>query len=347
MGWIIPQYTQAQVNAAGESLKNNILKGEWLNPYALRVVDNFRSAHGFPLNTIQANLRNHAKSINSNSIIAQRLKRLSSILNKLERFPDMKFARMQDIGGCRAIMKTITQVNHLADIYTNHETEIRHIVLPGKDYIQEPKADGYRSRHLVFQYQSDRNTIYNQMKIEMQIRTLRQHAWATASETVGTFLRQDLKSGKASSDWERLFQLMSTEIAYREGCPLVPGIPSDRKLWQEEIKTLEHKLQAIGTLGSLINMLYVMPFNKETRYLVLLLDLRAKRLSIKGYDKLDEANKDYIAQEEKRRQVGSGDVVLLSVGEIKDLKAAYPNYYADTAIFNGILSDCVGKQSGS
>jgi hypothetical protein len=36
--------------------------------------------------------------------------------------------------------------------------------------------------------------IYNDLKIEMQLRSQYQHAWATAVETVGTFIGQALKS---------------------------------------------------------------------------------------------------------------------------------------------------------
>ena len=64
---------------------------------------------------------------NPDAIVVQRLKRLESIMGKLERFPDMNLYRMQDLGGCRVILDTIEQVydsvcNYkvlVSDIYKN------------------------------------------------------------------------------------------------------------------------------------------------------------------------------------------------------------------------------------
>ena len=116
MEWAKPFYSSKQVNHAGETLMHgNPNSLEWLS--AMDIVDNFRSAHAFPLNTLQINLRSHANTIDNESIIAQRLKRLFSILIKLERFKTMNLWEMQDIGGCRAIMHNVGDVNKLADFY--------------------------------------------------------------------------------------------------------------------------------------------------------------------------------------------------------------------------------------
>ena len=44
-------------------------------------------------------------------------------------------------------------------------------------------------------------------KVELQLRTRLQHAWATANEIVGTFRREELKSGEGGPDWLRYFVL--------------------------------------------------------------------------------------------------------------------------------------------
>ena len=43
-------------------------------------------------------------------IVAERLKRLDSIINKLKREPSMSLWAMQDLGGCRFIVPTIKEV---------------------------------------------------------------------------------------------------------------------------------------------------------------------------------------------------------------------------------------------
>jgi hypothetical protein len=69
-----------------------------------------------------------------------------------------------------------------------------------------PQKSGYRGIHLVYRY-NGRKTEYNGLKIEIQIRTVIQHAWATAVETVGMFTQQALKSSQGEQDWLRYFAL--------------------------------------------------------------------------------------------------------------------------------------------
>ena len=95
---------------------------------------------------------------------------------------------MQDIGGVRTIVGSIEQVRELQAAYKS--SRFKHQLVSEKDYIAEPKCDGYRSVHLVFRYVNKRAPDYNGLSVEMQIRTKLQHAWATAVETMGTFLGQ-------------------------------------------------------------------------------------------------------------------------------------------------------------
>src|SRR5207249_3848889 len=84
---------------------------------ALTVINNWRSSHSFPLNTFQVSLRHHVKEIDPRGLVAQRIKRLSSIHTKLRRFSWLKLSEMQDIGGCRAIVSSIRRVDALVKLY--------------------------------------------------------------------------------------------------------------------------------------------------------------------------------------------------------------------------------------
>jgi putative GTP pyrophosphokinase len=114
------------------------------------VLANWRASHAYPINTFQALLRLKLKSIDKQALVAQRLKRSPSILAKLERFPEMQLARMQDIGGLRAVVSSMPRVRKLEDAYRN--STFKHRLVGFKDYINEPKPDGYRSVHLVYKY---------------------------------------------------------------------------------------------------------------------------------------------------------------------------------------------------
>lgn len=101
--WAKPEYSKKQVNAAGKTLVNPDASAVELSD-ALEVINNFRSIHGHPLNTFQTTLRIKGRHVDKNIIVAQRVKRLSSIELKLSRFPTMTLSQMQDIGGCRVLL---------------------------------------------------------------------------------------------------------------------------------------------------------------------------------------------------------------------------------------------------
>src|ERR1700676_217452 len=66
---------------------------------------------------IKMTLFNRARKIDPRALIAQRLKRRPSIEIKLRDNPNMKLSQMQDIGGCRAILRTVTDVKKLMAKY--------------------------------------------------------------------------------------------------------------------------------------------------------------------------------------------------------------------------------------
>lgn len=169
--WEIPKYSKSEINKAGSIIADSSSSKEDRDN-ALIVLNNWRAAHAYPLQVICSNLRLR----NPNAIVVQRLKRLESITGKIERFPDMSLYRMQDLGGCRVIVDTIEQVYEAVNKYKN--SRIRHILKREYDYIQNPKESGYRSYHMVYQFQSDKKETYNKnMLIEIQFRTKLQHIW--------------------------------------------------------------------------------------------------------------------------------------------------------------------------
>ena len=198
MKWTEPQYSREEVNEAGQVLLRGTANGSMSLETALSVVNNWRSSHAFPLNTMQMYLRTQARQVYAKSLVAQRVKRLSSIETKLQRFRWLKFSEMQDIGGCRAVVNTVGSVDRLVQAYDR--SRIKHRLLDSDDYIGAPKKSGYRGYHLIYGYHSDKKTTYNELKIELQIRSNLQHIWATAVETVGTFTQQALKSSQGELD---------------------------------------------------------------------------------------------------------------------------------------------------
>lgn len=334
MDWTKPKYSKKQVNRAGNILKqDNPDPGE--KQWAEDVLTNWRSLHSYPINTFQATLRDKLKIIDYSALVAQRLKRAPSIIGKLKRFDSMQLARMQDIGGLRAVVETIDKVRDLETSYAS--SRFNHELVGQKDYIESPKATGYRGIHLVYKYKNDRVPEYDGLQLELQIRTKLQHTWATAVETMGTFLNHALKSSEGPEEWLNFFSLTSSAFSYIETCPLVPGYESlsEKETFNTVIKQA-NKLDVINKLQAFSIATDRISNDKQPgSYHLIVLDIHEKTVSIRSYGKrkLDEANENYTNVE---RQISDGaplQVVLVSAGPVESLRRAYPNYFLDTDAF--------------
>lgn len=357
VAWTEPQYSREDVNAAattylGFGAKRILTVAEY-EEYnrALYVINNWRTSHNYPLNTFQVGLRSYARKVDDAPLVAQRTKRMSSIEAKLRRFPDMKLSQMQDIGGCRAVVHSIHQMRALVDLY--RDSSIKHEIASFDDYITNPPKSGYRGAHLVYRYFSDKNKkMYNGLKIEVQLRSQYQHAWATAVETVGTFIREALKSSVGHPEWLRFFALMGTAIAHREGTPPVPATPVTRQAMLDELRHLSRALNVSARLKTFSDALRTLGTEQlgmqHVHYYLLELDPEASQLTVTGFhsSQLQQASDRYLEAEKKVKQNPGTDAVLVSVDSVTALERAYPNYYADTRVFRELLSQTLSKRPG-
>lgn len=298
MTWATPQFSKGAVDRAGRVLANSLASAEELTE-ALVVINNWRSSHSFPLNTMQVGLRRRARQVDPNALVAQRIKRLSSIEAKLRRFDKMMLSRMQDIGGARAVVGSVPKVRELVRLY--QESDLKHKLASFDDYIAEPQSSGYRGVHLVYRYFSDKISTYNGLQIELQLRSPLQHAWATAVETVGTFLKQALKASQGHAEWLRFFALMGSALAFRERSSLVPGTPQTRRELVEELRKaaialdVERRLESYGAALRTLED----PSAANADFFLLALNPTEGTVSISGYSraKLDKATVDYLLVE--------------------------------------------------
>jgi hypothetical protein len=348
MNWVTLEYSKGQVDAAGRLLGDGHGTPEQIDS-ALNVLNNWRAAHSFPLNTIQVALRRRAGRVDHHALIAQRLKRVPSILSKLRRFPQMQLSRMQDIGGCRAVLDTAAEVREVRLDYARSRQQ--HAFVSEKDYISQPKASGYRGIHLVYRYASDRTPAHNGRLIEIQLRSRLQHAWATAVETVGTFLQQSLKSSEGSDQWLRFFTVTSAAFAVAEGTPIVPGTPSDPKALRTEVSSLATHLQVRKKLTAFGQALKIAEDTqmKAAQYFLLSLMPAQSHLSVYGYRKqeLEQATAHYLEIEKSQANLPGAQTVLVAVDSLSALKRAYPNYFLDTQVFLSSLAKVLERNGVS
>ena len=350
MPFAAPQYSRKQVNAAGDSLirihDSDLWSEAEINAYvdALNIINNWRSSHSGPLLSMRMLLTRQAEAVDKAALIAQRIKRLSSIEVKLRRFKTMKLSQMQDIGGCRAIVSSVADVRKLAENFQKSRTKnvFDHI----DDYIETPQRTGYRGIHLIYRFSSSTALRKcNGLKLEIQLRSPLQHAWATAVETVGTFTRQALKSSQGEGQWLRFFELMGTVVAVREDTPPVANTPSDKAALIDNVGKHESELEVINKLETFRRALReIEEPGPDAKYFLLELDASADRVTVSGFRPRELARAtDRYAEAEKRIASSGGDAVLVSVDSITSLRRAYPNYFLDTRVFIDLLEDALER----
>lgn len=345
MAWITPQNTRSVIDRAGRTIVDSSATDADRSAAEL-VVNNWRSSHSFPLNMIQNGLRARARGIDGRVIVAQRIKRLESIQQKLLRFPSTRLSQLQDLGGCRAIVSSLDHVETLVKSYKT--TKASHELVRLDDYITTPQASGYRGVHMVYKYKSERSNQYDGLRIEVQIRSTQQHAWATAVETAGTFLSQGLKSSEGEAEWLRFFALIGSAIASRENRPTVPGTPSDNRALVSEMRKLEKHLDVrkkLRVFGASINAIERDKV-ADAKYYLLELNPREDQVRLTGFlaSQLDAATRLYLEAEKNAKGVAGAAAVLVAAGSVENLKRAYPNYFLDTDLFLHTLGSVLGEE---
>ena len=184
---------------------------------------------------------------------------------------------------------------------TGFVSDIKRALTQKDDYIDTPKESGYRGIHLIYRYFSDKKTDYNTLKVEVQLRSQLQHAWATAVESVGAFIQQALKSSLGEQDWLRFFALMGTAIAIRENSTPVPDTPTT---YGELVKELREYANALDVASRLATFGAAMQITESPRrdsdhYFLLEVNHKTKLVTVTGFKQAesDKATAKYLEVE--------------------------------------------------
>jgi len=331
MRWIDPQYSKKKVKKAGETLVSPTASDDEKDA-AMEILSNWRASHAYPMHAMLMFLRKKSSDIDDKSIVAQRLKRTPSILNKLKRYPGMKLHRMQDIGGCRSVVSSASRAETLSKNIQNSRT--RHALHKIDNYIEQPKQSGYRGIHLVYKYNGSKSQ-YQDYFVEIQIRSKIQHAWATAVEIVDAFTNQALKASQGHDKWLRFFKYVSAEFAKHENRPAGKYVENIDTL--SCVRDIEAQLNAINRLNAFaITTQHIAERRKnKSDYFLLQLEGDPPTIKVSRYsaDKIEIATRYYLELEKRAQKEKLFDAVLVSASSLHALKAAYPNYFADSREF--------------
>ena len=123
----------------------------------------------------------HVHQYNPIEHIKTRIKTPDSIVKKLKRYGhetsiENMVRYVNDIAGVRLICSFTSDIYRLAEMIGN-QSDLK--VLSIKDYIKNPKPNGYRSLHYVVIIPIYLSSGKEYMKVEVQIRTIAMNFWAS------------------------------------------------------------------------------------------------------------------------------------------------------------------------
>ena len=176
--------------------------------------------------------------------ITSRLKSSASIMEKLSRL-DVPFSvenvteHLHDVAGIRVICYYVDDIYRLAQALAKQDDIT---VLNFKDYIKNPKPNGYRSYHLIVSVPVFFSDQTRDMKVEVQIRTIAMDFWAS--------LEHQLKYKKEVPDQQEIVDQLTdcaTQIAQidtqmyeiRNRIELAEDEPTEEDLLLEKLRRID------------------------------------------------------------------------------------------------------------
>jgi len=114
-------------------------------------------------------------------MIKSRVKKPVSIVEKLHRRGlevsiESMINHLDDIAGIRVICSFVDDIYQVAEMLMRQD-DVKVIAI--KDYIKNPKVNGYRSYHMIIEIPVFFSNEKRQMRVEVQIRTIAMDFWAS------------------------------------------------------------------------------------------------------------------------------------------------------------------------
>ena len=151
--------------------------------------------------------------------IQSRIKSYNSIIHKLENKGapitiESMDEHLYDIAGVRVVCSFLDDIYRLVDCFLSQDDIF---LIQKKDYIAEPKSNGYRSMHLIVAVPIFLENEKRLTKVEVQLRTIAMDFWASLEhklrykknlpEAKLDVLREDMKKcADESARWDRRMQ---------------------------------------------------------------------------------------------------------------------------------------------
>ena len=178
--------SKTQIDRLGDRLK-----GSPHTESDLRLLDDYRRSFGEAYEAVVRTIRQRGEFPTG-----RLAKSTLSIVEKLRR-ESIRLSQMQDIAGCRVVVRSIVEQEQFVASLTADFPEAS--VIDRRDN----SSYGYRAVHIIAEISGK--------PIEIQVRSSLQHLWAEVSEKSSDVLDPTIKYGGGSESW-RSFLTMSSEL---------------------------------------------------------------------------------------------------------------------------------------
>lgn len=244
---------------------------------------------------------------------------------------------MDDIAGCRLIFESVEELSKFRDEF--HKARFNHKrknEIDKYDYIKKPKATGYRGIHDVYSYDvnSKNGELHKGLLVEIQYRTLVQHAWATAVEVIGFITENQPKFQQGDKRYEHCMALASEILArhYEQSFGPFPEMKNDELI--KAFRELDEELHLTRNLIGLNATESEATANRNT-ILIFKPDGELETLSFK---EAADALRELFRLE---KEDPSLDVVLVKADTSEEIRTAFRNYFSDAKDFVRLLTAAI------
>ena len=180
--------------------------------------------------------------------IDTRLKRTSSIMEKMER-NNITFSlenieeHITDVAGIRVICSYLDDIYVIAKALTDQDDVT---LITRKDYIANPKPNGYRSLHLIISIPVFFSEQIKQLKVEVQIRTIAMDFWASLEHQL-KYKQENPNSEEISVELKECSEIISDTdtrmLKIRKKIEESSGEPTDEELLFEKLRKFDLPLE--------------------------------------------------------------------------------------------------------
>lgn len=334
-------YSKHQVSRAGERVASSSKKGEAIEDFA--IIGAWRAIHGEPLKEMLEVVSEVAKDF-PGAYVAGRLKRVETIIEKLRRpgfTHDLK--TLDDIAGCRLVLPEFSDITSAVQTLEAQPGFWRK-----KDYISEPKKDGYRGVHTLHRCDAVQAGV-SCLRVEVQVRSSLQHAWSTAVESYDLRPGPKMKFGGGTEAEKRFFLLVSELFAQVEVGNLKDGLDlNDIQVKIAELKRIESSVHIISWLEGFSRSVSFIQSTEDladSHAFLITFNYDSQFITIRpfGSEEMNQAPSDYSRAEEDAED--NEVILLVQANSLEEIQAAYPNYFSDISLFLNQLKEILSVGS--